>query len=204
MPVVTTEAEVCNLALAAVGQRQFIDRLDEATTEAQVCARLWRASYLEVLQAFMWRFATKRASLALTQETRTGWGYCYRLPGDAVLEAPARIWSGLNEEGEGEAIPFDIELNDAGSGHLVLTNMESAVLRYVVDVKTVALWPPSFVKAVAARLAVYLAGALPVKPELMPTLERAAEVALARAKASSANANVRDTQAESRLIRERG
>jgi hypothetical protein len=203
MPVVTTEAEVCNLALAAVGQRQFIDRLDEATTEAQVCAELWRPTYLEVLQAFMWRFATKRAELAQTTETRAGWAYCYRLPGDAVLEAPMRLWSGRSE-GEGDAIPFEIELNDAGSGHLVLANVQPAILRYVTDVRTVALWPPAFVKAVAARLAVCLAGALPVKPEMMPMLERAAEVALARAKASSANAAVHDIQPESRLIRERG
>jgi hypothetical protein len=202
MAAVTTVARVCNLALGLVGQRQFIDNLTENSTEAQVCAVYYESTRNELLQAWHWRFATKRAVLALTTETRTGWGYCYAAPADMLT--PRRIWDGQREPGAGEAIPFGWELNDAASGHLVLTDMEQAELIYTAEFTNVALWPPLFVKAVAAQLAVYLAGALPVKPELMPTLQRNATLALQTAAAHDANAATRDTEADSEIIRERG
>ncbi len=202
MPAVTTEAQVCNLALGLVGQRQFIDRLDEATTEADVCNRFYASTRDELLEVHHWRFATKRAVLALTTETRSGWGYCYAAPSD-MLKAQ-RIWDGQREPGAGERIPFTLELNDAAGGHLILTDLENAELVYTVALETVALWRPLFVKAVAAQLAVYLAGALPVKPQLIPMLQQGARLALQQAQAADANEGQRDEAADSELIRERG
>lgn len=198
----TTEAQVCNLALGLVGQRQFIDDLTEDSTEAQVAAQYFESTRNELLEAYHWRFATKRAVLAETTETRTGWGYCYSAPSDMLK--PQRIWDGNRRPGAGEAIPFAFELNDAGSGHLILTDMAEAELIYTVELATVALWPAAFVKAVAAQLAVYFAGALAVKPQLWPSLERGAVMALQRAAALDANAGQADPEPDSEIIRERG
>lgn len=201
MPTVTTEAQLCNLALGLVGQRQFIDRLDENSTEAQVCDVFFAATRDEVLARFAWRFASRRSVLALTTETRNGWGFAYASPADLVV---ARyIWSGQPTPGAGQEIPFTKELNDAGDGLLILTDMEEAELVYTRTAPSIGLWPAHFVKAVAAQLAVYLAGALPVKPELMPRLQQAATQALLTAAAVDANEGKAGQPADSEFIRER-
>lgn len=197
-----TAAEVCNLALGLVGQRQFIDDLTDASTEAEVCKQYFAQTRNELLQAWHWRFATKRVVLAETTEVRTGWGYCYAAPSDMLK--PQRIWDGDRRPGAGEAVPFGWELNDAGSGFLILTDMAEAELIYTVEQAIIGLWSPSFTKAVAAQLAVYLAGALAVKPQLWPALERGAVLALQRAAALDANAGQADPEPDSEIIRERG
>lgn len=203
MPTATTPAEVCNIALGMVGQRQLIDSLEEATTEAQLCKAYFGAVRDSLIQAWQWKFATKRVALALSTETRTGWGYAYAAPADMMPEAPARVWDGVREPGEGQRIPFEVELNDAADGMLILTDQAAAVLRYTVNDVPVGLWSPAFVLAVASQLAVLLAGALPVKPALMLQLQNGAAAALLRAKALSGNSAQRDVPADSVSIRAR-
>jgi len=203
MAAVTALNQVCNMALGLVGQRQTIDSLDEATAEAEACSTFYDSTRRELLQSFSWRFATIRVVVGLSTETRTGWSYVYVAPADMLLEAPCRIWDGEREPGSGARVPFGLELNDAGAGHLILTDMQDAEFIYTVDLVTVALWPPLFVKAVAAQLAVYLAATLPVKPQLIPMLEKRAFLALTTAMASDGNAVQRDALADSEIIRER-
>jgi hypothetical protein len=201
MAAVTTEAQVANLALGLVGQRQTIDSLNEATTEAQVAKTYFASTRNELLEAWDWRFCKRSVVLALTSETRSGWTYVYAAPADMLK--PRAIWNGIREPGAGERIPFDWELNDAGDGFLILTDQPEAQLVYTVELKKVALWPALFVKAVAAQLAVYFAGSIPVKPQLMPGLEAGALRALQKAAASDANAAQRDPEADAESIRVR-
>lgn len=201
MPTVTTDAQLCNLALGLVGQRQFIDNLAEASTEAQCCAVYFGPTRDEVLAAYPWRWATKRSTLALTTEERTGWGFAYAAPADMV--AARYIWAGQRAPGSGKDIPFATELNDAGDGMLILCDIEDAELVYTRTAPSIGLWPPHFVKAVAHQLAVYLAGTLPVKPELMPRFQQAAYSALLTAAALDANAGKADQPADSEFIRVR-
>lgn len=201
MPAVTTEHQVANLALGLIGQRQILDSLNEDSTEAQMAKLYFASTRNELLEAWHWRFATQRTALALTTETRSGWSYCYAAP--AAMLVAQRIWNGTREPGAGEVIPFTRELNDAGDGMLILTDQADAELLFTRELTTVALWPSAFVRAVSAQLAVYLAGALPVKPELMPGLQRAATLALQAAAAKDANEAVRDAAADSEFIRER-
>lgn len=208
MPAVTTEAQVCNLALGLVGQRQFLDRLDANSTEAQVCNRFFASTRNELLEAWHWRFATKRKVLALAADgtgallARSGWGYCYVAPTD-LLKA-RRIWDGDRSSGAGSRIAFGKELNDDATGHLILTDQRDAELVYTVELRTVALWTPKFVMAVAKQLAVYLATCLPVKLELARLLQPEARLALQAAAAADANEAEPDPEADSEWIRERG
>lgn len=201
MAVITTPVQVANLALGLVGQRQLIGAFNDPSVEAQTADLYFETTRDELLQKWDWRFATKRAVLALTTEERTGWGYCYECPAD-LLKAQ-QIYSGARMPGQGDQVAFTKELNDAADGHLILTDMVDAELFYTVRLATVALWPPLFVKAVAAQLAVYLAPALPVKPELIPTYEARAERAFQLAASRDANEAQKDPEAESEFIRER-
>ncbi|PZR17528.1 MAG: hypothetical protein DI536_04235 [Archangium gephyra] len=199
MAALTTAEAVCNLALGLVGQRQFIDRLDEPSTEAQVATVYYEQTRNKVLAAFRWRFATQRAVLALTAETRSGWTFAYAAP--AKMLVAQRIFDGNRNPGEGEEIPFAKELNDAGDGYLILTDQPDAELIFTRELTTVALFPPHFVDALAAHLAVCFAGALPVKPQLMPGFQMAAERSLLTAAAIDANEAVADPAPESKTIR---
>jgi hypothetical protein len=201
MAALTTEAGVANLALGLVGSRQLLDSLNESSTEAQMAKAYFASTRNELLQAWDWRFATKRAALAVTTESRDGWAYAYAAPADMLK--PRSIWNGLREPGAGERIPFAWELNDAASGFLVLTDEDEAQLIYTVELTKVALWPALFTKAVAAQLAVYLAGAVPVKPQLIPMLQRGAMLALHQAAAADANAAQRDPEADAEAVRVR-
>jgi len=208
MATVTTEAQVANLALGLIGQRQLLDNLvTQTSTEAQVARNYFASTRNELLEAWHWRFATKRAALALkltpagVAVARDGWGYCYACPSDMLTAQ--RLWNGHREVGSGERIPFTIESDDDGTGLLLLTDLVKAKLFYTYEIKNPSLWPASFVRAVSAQLAVYFAGQLPVKPELMPNLQRAASIALQAAAARDANQHEPDAIADSEFIRER-
>lgn len=176
-----TEAGVANLALLAVGQRELLDSLDEATTPAEMCAASFDGARDSVLAAFPWRFCRRRAVLASTGQTRSGWAYVYSLPAECIT--PVEIFPGTRPTAPGDEVPFDLELNDKGTALVLCTDMSPAELSYVYRLKTVALWPPLFVDAVAAQLAVKLALGLPVKPQLAAGLVPAAQQALLRAAA---------------------
>lgn len=207
MPAVTTVTQVANLALGRIGQRDYLDGINEDSAEAIAVATFYASARNELLASYHWRFATKRVVLAIAADNngdpqvRTGWGFCYACPNDML--AAQRIWDGHREPGEGEKIPFSRELNDEGNGHLILTDRREAELIYTVELATVALWPPLFVKAVAAQLAVYLVGAIPSKSELMPVLQKEATLALQTAAARDFNEAQRDVPADSESIRVR-
>lgn len=171
----TAEAQVCNLALGLVGQRQTIDSLDEQTEEARACKLFFPHVRTLLFEAFDWSFATSRAVLALTTEARNGWAYCYQEPTGCL--APSYLWAGEVNPPPERRIPFERELRDAADGHLILTDLAQAELVFVRAV-SVALWPASFVDAVAGELAVRLALTLPVKPELAGGLQGKASRAL--------------------------
>jgi hypothetical protein len=202
MSSVTTEAQVCNLALGLLGQKQFIDRLDERTPEAQLCRVFFVPTWKHLLSTYDWSFARKDAALALTTQTRIGWEFAYAMPSDCI--EPRRLWNGERRPGRGGTIPWARGAADADSAPLVLTDQEEAVLIYTANIATVARWPASFVTAVAAQLAVPIAGGLSVKPHLIPGFEQAAQRRLLEACAIDLAAQQLDEEAEAEHIRERG
>lgn len=195
MPTVAAQHQIANLALGFVGSRDFIQSLAEESTEAQVSAVYLPLALQTCLARRPWRFALKRAALALTTEEREGWAFCYQAPADMLR--PLEVTGKRNPRAD-ERNPFALELNDAGTAHLVCCDVEGAELRYTRDV-AVGLYPALFVEAVAWRLAQYLALAIPVKPSLGINLEQKAELALQRAAAVDAALAQDDVAPESEL-----
>lgn len=199
----TTEARVCNIALLRVGITQFIGSLGEATTEANVCNQLWEDARDAVLEARWWRFATRRSVLSLlTSVTRSGWGFVYSLPTDCV--APRFIWNGMRNPPAQLRVPFTMELNDAATAKVLLTDMEDAELIYTRRVGEVGLFPALFVNALAWKLAADLALALPVKPQVGLAMQQGYARALAEAAVADFDMAQEDLPPESETIRERG
>lgn len=201
-PVVTTDAEVCNLALGLVGQRQFLDNLNEDTTEAQACKVYFAKVRDRLLAAYDWSFTTARATLALTTETRDGWAYAYAEPTDCIRVR--YLWSGARPPVVPELnIRWDRELRQAKDGHLILTDLEGAKAVYSSNVTTPGLWSAGFVDALAWALAVRLAMALPVKPQVGLAMASGAKTAMAEAWAEDRNIGVSNVEPEGSSVRAR-
>lgn len=199
---VTTDAEVCNLALSYAGQRQFIGDLNEATDEARVCKVHYATLRDRLLSAHWWSFATKTVALAqLSGVTRTPWTYCYSLPAD-LLEAQY-LWAGMRNPPANERVPYVLQAGDAAGTVILCTDMDEAELVYTCQHQTPAVWTPGFVSALAAALSFPVALGLAVKPQLAFPLRELARQELGIAVAADVNQQQRDVEPEAALIRER-
>jgi len=92
----SSETEICNMALSHIGVGKEIANLDtERSQEASACRRYYENLRDKVLRDFRWPFATKFVELALIEETPTiEWRFSYRYPTDCVKMI--RILSGGN------------------------------------------------------------------------------------------------------------
>lgn len=194
MPAVTTDAQVCNMALGACGQRDLIGSLLEDSAQALACATYFSTAKAKVLEELKWKWATKRKTLALLSGVeRQGWAYVYAAPSDLLSAGSV---SHIEDGGrpDAEPLPFLIELNDTGNAFLIACDVTTPELVYIRDVP-VALWPAKAIDALAADLAVRIALMLPVKPELAARLAPAAALKLREAQAADGNANSPDKPA---------
>lgn len=164
MASVQSEAALCNLALANIGETQLIDSLDGPGLAARLCKTHYATARNALLERRWWRWATRRAVLAVTNSVRSGWSYVYALPVDCLT---ARfLWNGYDEPPEAAKVAFTIEANDTATGKVLLTELEAAELVYTSSAVPVAEYPALFVDALAWDLSVRLALAIPKKQQL--------------------------------------
>ncbi len=197
----TTEAEICNVALSRVGNRQYIDSLIEDTAEAQVCAMLYPGARDTMLASYPWPWAQRRLTLAaLVGVTRAGWDYAFALPADLVT---ARAISTETRNPLADSrVPYSIE-SDSTVGRILLVDEEAPELVYTSKITSVALWPALFADAVQWRLAMELALAWPDKASLAALMGQQAERAMARAIASEMRQSQDDVALDAEAIRAR-
>lgn len=214
----TSTAQIANLALGRIGVLGIIEDLDtDTSTEGLACRDVYEQALDEVLAAHDWPWATRQASLALlfevadlTEFTRLDWLYGYALPSDCVK--PRDLWPGVRNPAPGDLVPYALENYSSATvtEQLVLfTDLQSttalpAVLRYTRRVEDVALYPASFVRALALRIAAEIAG--PIKKESARELadrDALANQALETAIAAAKNQERPDQAPVSTFIRSR-
>ena len=136
MPSIS-KVKISNMALSHIGARSTIESMDEDSSEANVC-NLW----------YDWARVQ-----ALETDPTVNWLYRYGYPSDCVstryIENPAG-W-------EADALPFEVELNSAGTLKTILTDEEDAEMVYTMDLQSTALFTPLFVDAISWRLAAAIA-----------------------------------------------
>jgi hypothetical protein len=195
---VAVEVDIANLALLRIGQLATIADMEEDTPQAEAVRSIFVHMRDAVLEAFMWPFATFRATLNVIASVdddpddvnlRTGWAFTYALPN--LCLAPRYIYPGTNNPGEGQEIPFTIEGDDS-RGKVLLTDYEDAELVYTKLVDTPARWSPMFRDALALRLAADLAMSVAKKPQLGLGLHQLFESWISRAAAAQANQSRKD------------
>ena len=172
-----TEIDICNLALAHLGDDATIASLTppEGSAQAEKAARFYPIARNTLLELHTWNFAAKRGALALTTNTLDQWDYAYAAPADmmspvAIISPTAqndyatRMSAGDTPGGitsnyaptivAGQYTPQQF----ATEGALIYTNQENAMLRYQAFITDSSLFSPLFVITLSWHLASMLAG----------------------------------------------
>lgn len=141
----TSEIDICNMALSHIGAQSSISDFLEASVEAQQCSLLYAPARDAVLREHAWNFASRRAALADLGAPPPGWRYRYSLPADCLVARKI-----LSENRSTQKIEFEV------SNFTVLTDQAQAVLAYTARVTDASKFDPMFVVALSWRLAVDL------------------------------------------------
>lgn len=180
-----TDAQICTLGLLKVGETSPVDNLaTDTTAQAAICRALYGASRDSLLEMVPWPFATRRAPLALTTATRNDWTYVYSFPTDCL--APRFLENGLQNAGDDQQIPFEVE-DDATDGKVLVTDLKSATLVYTRAVTETGKFSSLFCEALSWKLAYELCFAIPVKTGFAERMMQGFQGAFATAAASAFN-----------------
>ena len=172
-----TEVDICNLALAHLGDDATIASLSppEGSAQAEKAARFYPIARNNLLEMHNWNFAAKRGNLALTTNTLDQWDYAYVAPADMM--SPVAIISPTSQNDYATRMsagdtPGGITSNYAPTivagqytpqqfaveGEFIYTNQENAMLRYQAFITDSSLFSPLFVTTLSWHLASMLAG----------------------------------------------
>lgn len=216
----STQVNIYNMALAAIGVDKFVSSLVETSLQARVLNVFWPATRDQVLSDFPWGFAMRYVDLQLSTKTVPGWAYCYVYPNDCLqarrvlpysepvtdalpsgyIENPINpVYAALGEQGS----PFSVVENETAGGLCIATNMPNAVLEYTGRVTTTILWSPAFVNALVLLLASKVVSPLAANPKYGQVAGQAYEAAILKAGANDLNEGRAKAQEESELIKAR-
>jgi hypothetical protein len=173
--------DICNLALAHIGDEAAVSSIDPADGSAQagLCARFYPVARDVLVSKFAWSWAQKRAVLAELTTAPGDWAYAYALPADfnralAVIDAA------------GAEVDFVLETDEDGVS-AIYTNLEGAMLRYAARVTDTSKFSSLFVSALSWLLASYLAGPITKDMKIKESAYKAYLYELGEAMAADAN-----------------
>ena len=190
-----TEIDICNLALAHLGDDATIASIKppEGSAQAENAARFYPIARNALLETHTWNFASKRIALATTTNTLEQWEYAYVAPADmmtplAIISPTAqndystRMSSGDTPGGitsnysptivAGHYTPQQF----AVEGIYIYSNQENALLRYQSIVTDPSKFSPLFVITLSWHLASMLAGPIIKGDQGIAQAKRCAEM----------------------------
>lgn len=179
-----SETDICNLALANLGDTATVTSIDppEDSAQAQHCARFYPIARNALLEMASWGFSTKRVALAAVDNPSTQWQFAYAMPSGVInllavlpegsTDDYSEIFSQFDDPISPQSAtkndlldalytpqPYTVEINDQKQ-QIILTNAENATLRYTTLATDSTSFSPLFVVALGWLLASMLAGPL--------------------------------------------
>lgn len=152
-----TKVDICNLALAVLGDTATVSSIDppEGSAQADHCARFYGMTVNEVLSQHSWSFSLKRVRLAELAASVEGDDDVkqYALPSDCLRVV--RLYS--ISAGE-RYCQYDVEM--FFGQRVVVTKVADPWILYVSSQVDESAFPPLFTTCVVHRLASWLAGPL--------------------------------------------
>lgn len=171
----TNAVAINNLSLALLGDDATLSSIDppEGSAQADHCAQFYPIARDALLEMHPWKFAMRRATLAMTgEQPYSSWAYAYALPANTLQVFKVSGPTDLDDQGNAYSSAFypldelgrmtgsqDFEIESAADGSPVLyTQQADASIRYTVSVTDASRFPPLFVTALSYFLASMLAG----------------------------------------------
>ena len=152
----TSDVDICNLALGHLGDEATVTSIDpaEGSIQAEHCQRYYPIARKALLEIHPWNFAKKRRALTALDETPPeSWAYVYAYPNGCAK--PLKLLStGSTDDDAGE--DFVVEMLD--DAQVIYTNVEDAILVYTALVTDMTKYSALAINAMARLLASYLAG----------------------------------------------
>lgn len=192
--------DICNMALGYLGQARIAD-MDEDSEAARVCKLYYDSARLTLLSSYRWRFAERHAKLALLKAEVPGWEYAYAKPAAALVVRKVYDMDNAEMKDDGEPVFTTLAIRETVVA--VCTNIKDAYCDYTADVQNAAVFPPSFVQALAHGLASEIAMALDGSASMQQTNYQLMQAALVSAKYTSAIQDEHKPAEPSRYVRAR-
>lgn len=156
MSTVTSETQIANLALNALGVER-IDSLTGTSKRAKLLNDLYRPTRNDILESAPWNFAMRRVTLTpLASSPDFGFDNQFQLPSDCL-----RVWSlsdtdpasngssGIKHPGH----DIDMGIDYRVEGDKLLADIQTAYVIYIKEVTDVSVFSSGFVKAFYLSLA---------------------------------------------------
>lgn len=151
-----SEVDICNLALAHLGDSATVASIDppEGSAQAEHCQRFYPIARDSLLEMHNWKFATRRVRLALLDTDSWNWAYAYAEPADAM-----KIVSILPPGATPIEPTADYEtMSNSDGDALILTDLEEATALYAAEITDTTKFSPLFITTLSWHLASMLAG----------------------------------------------
>lgn len=138
--------DICNLALAMVGDKRISTFPDTSTVEGEKCVLFYEQDRDEVLSQAGVKFNCAKARMgplaAVSNQPEFGWDYAYQVPVNC-----ARIDNLVDE--------YDVPLTASWKreGVYILTNEEEVYINYIKKEVDEATFSPQIIRAIATKLA---------------------------------------------------
>lgn len=154
-----TVVDLCNLALARLGDRANVTSIDppEGSAQADHCARFYPLARDAALEAHDWSFASVRVTLARLETDDLSWAYTFAIPNETLAIRAV----GYTEEALfniGAQSPYFEKGSLPDGTQVLLTNELTPFARITKRVNDPTRYPPIFAQALVTLLASYLAG----------------------------------------------
>lgn len=150
----TSIVQICNQALARIGDYSNITSLTENTNEAANCNLFYNLARQALLQAHQWGWATTVKNLTLSAAEPLGFDYAYAYPTGAINVN--RIFDTTDETLWHDQDPYEFEVRadpDDPNKTIICTNLQYAGIVYTADVTDPNKFPPLFQTALTWLLA---------------------------------------------------
>lgn len=194
----SSDVEICNIALSRVAYTQPIVSFTERSKAAELCRVFYSSLREQVLQAFPWPFAESIVALADIGSPAPGWAFRYRYPADClkVRDIVQPGWRrALRSD---QQTPFALGY-DSG-GRVIHTDQPEAACRFTFKVEDSTFFDAQFADALSWRLAMELALPLSSKPDLQQFATQQFRQALTVAEGSAFQESQDDPEPESEFI----
>ncbi|MBU0522696.1 MAG: hypothetical protein KKC24_23860 [Gammaproteobacteria bacterium] len=194
----SSDIEICNVALSRVAHTQPIVSFTERSKAAELCSVFYTTLRDLVLADFPWPFAESIVTLADIGSPAPGWAYRYRYPADCLKVREIIIPGQRVPLNSDQQIPYKIGY-DVG-GRVIHTDLPEAGVRFTFRVEDSTFFDPLFADALAWRLAMDLALPLSSKPELQTYATQQFQLALTKAEGSAFEESQDDPEPESEFV----